>query len=95
MEVGYFPPAERLLRLHRFRYMRALGCSWTGHDIVVEEAIGSIPDESQRCMARPDHPELVPRPEFFGYGKSVEQALQACIEKIRARRFAELFLPKA
>ncbi len=95
MEVDYLTTSERLLRLHRFRYMRASGCAPTGHDIVVEEAVGSIPEESQRCMARPDHPELVPRPEVFGYGESVEQALQDCIEKIRPRRFAELFLPKA
>lgn len=95
MEVGYLTSGERLLRLHRFRYSRPIGCAHTSHEIVVEEVIGSISDESQRCLARLDHQELVPRPEFFGYGAGVEQALQACIEKVRPCRFAELFFPKA
>lgn len=95
MEAGYLTSGEQLCRLHRFRYSRPIGCAHTSHEIVVEEVMGSISDESQRCLARLDHQELVARPEFFGHGASVDQALRACIEKVRPRRFAELFFPKA
>lgn len=95
MEAGYLTSGEQLFRLYRFRYSRPIGCAHMSHEIVIEEAIGNISDESQRCLARLDHQELVPRPEFFGYGAKVEQALQSCIEKVRPRRFAELYFPRA
>jgi hypothetical protein len=94
MDVSYLAFGERLVRVHRFRYTRPLGCAFTINDILVEEALGHVSDESQRCMARPDHPELVIRPEFVAYGESVEAAVKACIERIRPRRVHELFLPK-
>lgn len=95
MEVDYLTAGEQLFKLHRFRYSRPIGCAHMGHEIIVEEVIGNISDDSQRCLARLDHQELVPRPEFFGHGTSVEEALRSCIEKIRPRRFGELFFPKA
>lgn len=94
MDVGFLAFGERLVRVHRFRYVRPLGCAFVASDILVEETLGNILGESQRCVARPDHPELVTRPEFVIYGESVDAALKALIEKIRPRRFSELFLPK-
>ncbi len=94
MEVGYLTAGERLIRVHRFRYVRPAGCALEAGDILVEETLGEVREGFPRCTARPDHPDLVTRPEFVVPGESVETVLKALIEKIRPRRFHELFLPK-
>jgi hypothetical protein len=57
--------------------------------------LGPVPPETPRCTARPEHPELVPKPEFTRPGETVDEAVEHCLEAIRPRRFYELFLPKA
>lgn len=91
--VDFLRSGERLTRVHRFRYVRAVGCALGGLILTVEEALGEVRDPSQRCTARPDHPEWVPRPEFTVYAESVGAALKALIEKLRPRRPQEIFLP--
>jgi hypothetical protein len=86
---------EQLIRVHRFRFVKAQGCGLGGVDLVVEEALGPVPPETPRCTARPEHPELVPKPEFTRPGDTVDEAVEHCLEAIRPRRFYELFLPKA
>jgi hypothetical protein len=86
---------EQLCRIHRYRFLKAQGCGLTGIDLVVEEAVGPVPPDSPRCMARPDHAELVPKPEFTKGGETVEEALANCLAALRPRRFYELFLPRA
>lgn len=86
---------EQLIRVHRFRFIKAIGCGQTSADVLVEEALGPVHPGTPRCTARPDHPELVPRPEFTTQGDTVEEAVGHCLEAIRPRRFYELFLPKA
>ena len=94
MDVAYLTTGERLVRVHRFRYVRPAGCALVAGDILVEETLGEIRDGSPRCTARPDHPDLVTRPEFVVPGESVEAVLKALIERIRPRQFYELFFPK-
>jgi hypothetical protein len=86
---------ERLLRVHRFRFWKAMGCGQGSIDLLVEEALGPVPPETPRCTARPDHAELVTKPEFTKAGDTVEEAVANCLSAIRPRRFYELFLPKA
>lgn len=86
---------EQLIRIHRFRFLKAQGCGLTGTDVIVEEAVGPVSSGAPRCTARPDHVELVPKPEFSQTGDTVEEALGKCLGAIRPRRFYELFLPKA
>ena len=86
---------EQLIRIHRFRFLKAQGCGLSGTDVIVEEGLGPRPDGQPRCTARPDHRELVSRPEFTHHGETVEEALATCLAAIRPRRFYELFLPKA
>ncbi len=86
---------EQLSRIHRFRFLKAQGCGLSGIDLVVEEAVGPVLSGNSRCTARPDHPELVTKPEFTKPGDTVEEALANCLAAIRPRRFYELFLPKA
>ena len=88
-------PAEQLIRIHRFRFVKAQGCGVTGIDLHVEEALGPVQPETPRCTARPDHPELVTKPEFTTPGGTVEEAVANCLAAIRPRRFYELFLPRA
>jgi hypothetical protein len=86
---------EQLSRFHYFRFLKAQGCGLSGVDLVVEEAVGPVLSGNPRCTARPDHAELVARPEFTAKGETVEEALSGCLAAIRPRRFFELFLPKA
>ncbi len=86
---------EQLHRIHRFRFLKAQGCGLSGLDVVVEEAVGPVLPGNARCTARPDHRELVSRPEFTHHGETLEEALANCLAAIRPRRFYELFLPKA
>ena len=88
-------PGEQLIRVHRFRFIKAIGCGQTATDLLVEEALGPVQPETPRCTARPDHRELVARPEFTRHGDTVDKAVAHCLEAIRPRRFYELFLPKA
>ncbi len=88
-------PGEQLLRLHRFRFWKAMGCGQSSLELLVEEALGPVQPDAPRCTARPDHPELVSKPEFTKPGDTVEEAVANCLEAIRPRRFYELFLPKA
>ncbi|MGH7405668.1 MAG: hypothetical protein ACREJA_07310, partial [Candidatus Methylomirabilales bacterium] len=93
LHLDFLQSGERLIRIHRFRYVRAVGCTLGGLLLTVEESLGDVPDTSRRCVARPDHPERVPRPELTVYGETVEAALRGLIEKLRARRPPEIFLP--
>ncbi|MFQ5657065.1 MAG: rhodanese-like domain-containing protein [Candidatus Methylomirabilales bacterium] len=93
LQLGFLQSGERLTRVHRFRYLRAVGCTMGGLILTVEEDLGELPDPARGCVARPDHPELVPRPEFTVYAENVESALRALIDKIRPRRPQEVFLP--
>ena len=34
---------EQLIRIHRFRFLKAAGCGLTGIDLVVEEAVSPVP----------------------------------------------------
>jgi hypothetical protein len=86
---------EQLSRIHRFRFLKAQGCGLSGIDLVVEEVVGAVLPGNARCTARPDHAELVSKPEFTKSGDTVEEALANTIAAIRPRRFYELFLPKA
>jgi len=84
---------ERLARVHRFRYQKAVACALGTIELVVEESVGEVEEPSKRCVARPDHPERVPRPDLTVYGESVEDVLRVLIEKLRGRRPQEIFLP--
>ncbi len=86
-------PGEQLIRVHRFRFVKASACGLGGIELVVEESLGTVPSGTPRCTARPDHKELVPRAEFTVQGDSVEEALEKCLAAVRPRRFYELFLP--
>lgn len=85
----------RSVQIHRFRYVRAVMCALGTIELVVEETLGQVQDPSKRCVARPDHPVQVVRPELTVYGESVKGAFQALIEKLRGRRPQEIFLPTA
>jgi hypothetical protein len=85
---------EQLIRIHRFRFVKPSGCGLGSIDLVVEESLDSPTDGNPRCTARPDHHELVPRPEFTVHGDTVEEALGNCLASIRPRRFYEVFLPR-
>ena len=84
---------ERLTRVHRFRYQRAVACALGTIDLVVEESLGEVPDQSKRCVARPDHPERVAKADLTVFGESVEEVLRVLVEKLRGRRPQEIFLP--
>ncbi len=84
---------ERLARVHRFRYQKAVACALGTIELVVEESLDEVQDTSRRCVARPDHPQRVPRPELTVYGESIEEALRVLIEKLRGRRPQDVFLP--
>jgi hypothetical protein len=86
---------EQVIRVHRFRFVKPSGCGLGSIELVVEESLASAANGAPRCTARPDHHELVPRPEFTAHGETVEEALENCLAAIRTRRFYELFLPKA
>ena len=91
--VGFLQSGERLVQVHRFRYLRAVACALGTLDLVVEESLDDVDDPSKRCVARPDHPERVPRPELTAYGETVEAAVCSLVEKVRGRRPHEIFLP--
>lgn len=84
---------ERLARVHRFRYQKAVACALGTIELIVEESLGEAEDPSRRCVARPDHPERVPRPDLTVFGESVEETLRVLVEKLRGRRPQEIFLP--
>jgi rhodanese-related sulfurtransferase len=91
--LNFLQTGERLVRVHRFRFARPAGCALGTLDLVAEESLGDVPDPARRCVARPEHPTQVARPEFTVYGETVEAALRALIEKLRGRRPSEVFLP--
>lgn len=95
MDVDFLIQGERLIRLHRFRLLRVRGCAWAHADLAVEEELGAVAEPERRCLARPDHPERVPRTEFTAHGPTPEAALAGCIVKIRGKQTADLFLPTA
>ena len=86
---------ERLTRLHAFRFYSSQGCALGSIDIVVEEALGpaSEPPAAGRCVARPQHARLVPRPEYTVRGETVEAAVQLLVERLRSRPLTDAFLP--
>ncbi len=94
MDTSFLVAGERLVRIHRFRFLKAQGCAEAGLDIVVEEVLGGAGGEAgERCAARPDHPRLVPKAQYTVQGETVEAALRLCVERIRPRPLAEVFLP--
>ena len=64
-------PGEQVIRIHRFRFVKASGCGLGGIELIVEETLGPVVPGTPRCTARPDHRELVPRPEFSVQGDGV------------------------
>ena len=91
--VGLLVAGERLTRVHRFRYQKAVACALGTIELVVEESLDEVQDTSKRCVARPDHPQRVARPELTVYGESIEEALRVLIEKLRGRRPQDVFFP--
>ena len=91
--ADFLQSGERLIRVHRFRFIRPAGCALGMLDLTVEESVGDVQDPSRRCVARPEHPTQVPRPEFTVYAESEEAALRSLIEKLRGHRPHEIFLP--
>ncbi|HET7854047.1 MAG TPA: rhodanese-like domain-containing protein [Candidatus Methylomirabilis sp.] len=91
--AGFLQSGERLVRVHRFRYLRAVACALGTLDLVVEESLDGVNDPAKRCVARPDHPERVARPELTVFGESVEDALRTLIDHLRGRRPPDIFLP--
>jgi rhodanese-related sulfurtransferase len=91
--IDFLLSGERLIRVHRFRYQRAVACALGTLDLTVEETLGDVPDPSKRCLARPEHPERVARPDLTIFAEGVEGAVKALIEKLRGRRPADIFLP--
>ena len=91
--VDFLQSGERLTRIHRFRYLRAVSCALGMVDLIVEESLGAVAEPARRCVARPEHPIQVARPEFTVTGETVEAALCSLIEKVRGRRPHEIFLP--
>ena len=73
--LDFLQPGEHLVQIHRFRYVRAVTCALGTIELVVEETLGQVQDPSKRCVARPDHPVQVVRPELTVYGESVKGAL--------------------
>jgi hypothetical protein len=94
MSVEFLRAGERLIRVHRFRFIGGRGCGLGTTEIVVEEDLGPVADAAARCQARPEHPTRVPRPDFIVTAETVEGAVQACIEKMRGRTPADLFFPQ-
>lgn len=95
VDVAFLQKGEQLIRLHRFRLQRATGCAWASVDLLVEEALGPVEDETRRCIAKPDHPQRVPKPDLLGAGGTVWAALEQLLFRIRGRRAPDLFLPTA
>lgn len=92
--MEFLRSSERLIRVHQFRYLTAVGCAWSLLDLTVEEGLGEVQDPAKRCVARPDHSERMPKPEFIVHGESVEAVLGTLIEKLRSRRLNDVFLPQ-
>lgn len=95
LQHDFLQSGERLMRVHRFRYLRAVTCALGTLDLVVEETLGEVQDPAKRCVARPDHPVQVVRPELTVYGESVEGAVWVLIKNLRGRSPQEIFLPTA
>jgi len=83
-----------VVRVHRFRFTGGRGCALATTDIVVEEDLSPVCDPAARCQARPDHPTRVPRPHLSVTASTVEEALEACIERMRGT-ITDLFFPQA
>lgn len=94
MTNPFLRDGERLVRVHRFRFTGVRGCALDSTDIIVEENLGPVLDATARCQARPDHPTRVPRPHLYASAGTVEEALAACIEKIREGAVIDVFLPQ-
>jgi rhodanese-related sulfurtransferase len=75
------------------QYLRAVSCALGMIDLVVEESLGAVADPARRCVARPEHPIQVARPEFTVTGETVEATVRTLIEQLRGRRPREVFLP--
>ena len=94
LSANFLQSGERLIRVHRFRFVRPAGCALGMLDLTVEESLGQVADPARRCVARPDDPQRVARPDLTVYGESVEAALRTLIERLRGRRPTEIFLPQ-
>jgi hypothetical protein len=60
---------------------------------VVEEALGPEAPATSRCVARPQHTRLVPKPDYTVRAANVEAALQSLVERLRGRPLTDAFLP--
>jgi rhodanese-related sulfurtransferase len=89
----FLQTGERLIHVHRFRFARPAGCTLGTLDLTVDESLGEAQDPSRRCVARPEHPTRVVKPEFTVFAESVEAAVRALIEKLRGRRPPDIFFP--
>lgn len=93
MPGAFLQAGEQLVHVHHFRYFTSQGCALGSIDVVVEEALGPAASEAARCLARPQHPRLVPRPEYTVRAATVEAALQSLVERLRHRPLTDAFLP--
>jgi hypothetical protein len=92
MDASFLAPGEELVRRHRFRFTTAQGCALGSVEVVVEELLGPR-GAGARCVARPDHPRLVARPEYTARADTVEGSLRVLIEHMRHRPLTDVFFP--
>jgi hypothetical protein len=91
--VSFLRAGEQLVRLHQFRFFTSQGCALGSVDIVVEEALGPEAPEAVRCLARPQHARLVPKPDYTVRATTVEEAVRILVERLRSRPLTDAFLP--
>lgn len=91
--VSFLGAGEQLVRIHTFRFLTSQGCALGSVDIVVEEALGPEAPDTSRCVAQPQHPRLVARPDYTVRAASVEAAVRDLVKRLRARPLTEAFLP--
>jgi hypothetical protein len=91
--VSFLRAGEQLTRIHQFRFFSSQGCALGSVDIIVEEALGPEAPAATRCVARPQHPRLVPKPDYTVRAPSVEAAVQSLVERLRGRPLTDAFLP--
>jgi hypothetical protein len=91
--VSFLGAGEQLVRVHTFRFLTSQGCALGSVDIVVEEALGLEAPEAARCVARPQHTRLVPKPDYTVRAATVEAAVRSLVERLRNRPLTDAFLP--
>jgi hypothetical protein len=84
---------EQLLHIHYFRFFTSQGCALGSVDIVVEEALAPSTPAAERCIARPQHPRLVPKLEYTIRAETVDAALARLVDRLRGRPLTDAFFP--